>query len=353
MNNDLILTCKINDSLGQSTVYNNYKIKSMKKYIILRISLLAIVFTSCTKEEVNDLAFDITTDLPAAWIYTVKDSVKFNISGNPDVIYFYSGENGFNYDNRDRTSRSDGSLKLSFQIRVDNVDGFAALASGNFKVVASTNFTGVYSTSADLNVAASADSATLNAANWVDITNRFTIPTSGTPSLFYNSGEASINDLITNPNNPIYIAFLYKGNSTGALGANGITIGSLLFYNKYADGTQVNYNLVPGGTVSTVWKVVKAANSLNSWATSSTQLKFTSALTTAYSEDWALSNAFFPNLAIPDKAVPIKNVTNSPISQFRYKFSKPGDYKVVFVGSNNGVSNQKVKIKTFVITVNP
>jgi len=115
----------------------------------------------------------------------------------------------------------------------------------------------------------------------------------------------------------------------------------------------VNYNLVPGGTVSTVWKIVKAANTLNSWATSSTQLKFTSTLTASYSEDWAISNAFYPNLALPDKAVPIKNVTNSPITQYRYRFTKPGDYKVVFVASNNGASNQKVKIKTFVITVNP
>jgi hypothetical protein len=330
---------------------NNYI--QMKKYIILHISLLVILFASCKKEEVRDLDFEVTTELPAAWIYTIKDSVKFNVSGNPDVIYFYSGENGYNYDFRDRTSRNDGSLKLSFQIRVDNADGFAALASGNFKVVASTNFTGIYSTSPDLNVATSADSATLNKANWVDITNRFTIPTSGTPSLFYNSGEATINDLITNPNNPIYIAFLYKGNATGALGANGITIGSLSFYNKYTDGTQVNYNLVPGGTVSTVWKIVKAANTLNSWATSSTQLKFTSTLTASYSEDLAISNAFYPNLALPDKAVPIKNVTNSPITQYRYRFTKPGDYKVVFVASNNGASNQKVKIKTFVITVNP
>jgi hypothetical protein len=84
-----------------------------------------------------------------------------------------------------------------------------------------------------------------------------------------------------------------------------------------------------------------------------TQLKFTSSPTTDYSEDWAISNGFSPSLAIPDVAVPIKNITNKPINSYKYKFPKVGDYKVVFMASNNRPNSIKPKIKEIYITINP
>jgi len=154
-------------------------------------------------------------------------------------------------------------------------------------------------------------------------------------------------------NHPLYFAFKSDGNSFGNLGANGITIGSLSLTSAYSDGSNTSYNLVPGGTVSTTWKVLKLANTLNTWATSSTQLKFTSTPTNLYSEDWAISNGFSPSLALPDVAQPIKNISNKPISNFKYKFTKAGDYKVVFMASNNTPNSIKVKIKEIYITINP
>jgi hypothetical protein len=122
---------------------------SIKVFFILLVVLLSI---SCTKEVNNEVIFDVTT---ASKTYKLTDSVVFNITGNPDVISFYSGEAGRSYDNKDRVSRTDGNLKMSFQIRMDSLSGFTAISSGNFKVLASTNFTAAYSTSADLVVAAS------------------------------------------------------------------------------------------------------------------------------------------------------------------------------------------------------
>jgi len=241
---------------------------------------------------------------------------------------------------------------MSFQIRMDSLAGFTAVSSGNFKVLASTNYTAAYSTSADLVVAASLDSAMVNKATWVDISSRFTLPKTGIINTFYLSAEASLSDLIKVPTDPIYLAYQYKGNPTGNLGANGITIGSPVLFNTFSDGSTVNYNLVPGGTVSTTWKVLKSANALNFWATSTSQLKFTSPATALYSEDWAISNAFYPNIAVPDNAVGIKNISNNPISSYTYKFTKAGDYKVVFVASNNRPDNINVKIKEVNITVN-
>ena len=318
-------------------------------HIFLLFSFVIILLNACKKEEADDFTFDVSVDRNS---YSLADVVKFYISGNPDVIAFYSGEPGRNFEYKDRTMRNDGVLNLGFQLRCDSMAGFKAITNGNFKVLASTNFTGAYSTSSDSSVAASQDSAMTSKATWVDITSRFGLPTTGTISTFYNL-SADVSDLTKGSTNPIYFAFKCDGNSFGNLGANGITIGSLKLTSSYSDGSATNYNLVPGGTVSTTWRVLKLANASNSWATSSSQLKFTSTATTSYSEDWAISNGFSPSLAVPDVAVPIKNVTNKPFKSYEYKFPKAGDYKVVFMASVNRTNSIKVKIKEIYLTINP
>lgn len=320
----------------------------MKK-IYSFLVLIVISFNACQKEEAPDVNFDVTVDNN---IHSLADTVQFNFTGNPDVITFYSGEPGRNFDYKDRTIRTDGIFKLGFQIRCDDPTGFTAIANNNFKVLVSNNYLASYSTASDINVAASQDSAMVNKATWIDVTSRFSLPSTGTISTFYTV-LADLSDIARTSVNPLYIAFKCDGNSFGSLGANGITIGSLSLSSAYADGTVANYNVVPGGTVSTTWKILKLANTANSWATSSTQLKFTSAATSVYSEDWAISNGFSPSLAIPDVAVPIKNITNKPISSYRYKFPKAGDYKVVFMASNNRANSIKPKIKEIYLTINP
>ena len=312
-------------------------------------SFIIISFSACQKEQAPDFTFDVKIDKN---VHNLSDTVVFSIEGNPDVITFYSGEPGRNFDYKDRTVRTDGVFKLGFQIRCDDPSGFTAIANQNFKVLVSNNYLASYSTAADLNVAASQDSVMVNKATWIDVTSRFSLPSSGTISTFYTV-LADLSDIAKTSVNPLYVAFKCDGNSFGALGANGITIGSLALSSTYADGTVANYNVAPGGTVSTTWKILKLANTANSWATSTTQLKFTSALTTNYTEDWAISNGFSPSLAIPDVAVPIKNITNKPLTSYKYKFPKVGDYKIVFMASNNRANSIKPKIKEIYLTVNP
>lgn len=324
----------------------------MKHINFIILSIVVLFLVSCEKSSTEDVNFSVsTTDTT----FRVSDSVRFVITGNPDVISFYSGEPGNNYDFKNRTSKEGGTLNFSFQTRVDNVDGFTALAAGALKVLVSTNFKGTYSTSSDPLVAGSADSAMTNSATWTDISSRFFIPATGATSTFYNSNEAEISDLVTSSSDPINIAFKYSAPTTGALGANGITIGSLSMYSTFPDGSTTNFNLVPAasGGISAIWKPVRAANVANSWTFSSTQLKYISSLTTAFSEDWAVSNSFFPKTAIPDKARTLKNIANNPLTNYAYKFSTPGRYKLVFVGSNNRVNEQKEVIKEITLTIKP
>ena len=319
-------------------------------YIILFV--LIIFLFSCRKNNTEEADFTVST---SDTTFRVSDSVRFVFTGNPDVISFYSGEPGSNYDFKNRTSKEGGTFNFSFQTRVENVDGFTALASGALKVLASTNFKGTYSTSVDPLIAASADSAMINSATWTDITSRFFLPSTGVINTFYNSNEADLSNLVTSSTDPLNIAFKYAAPVTPALGANGITIGSLLLYSSYPDGTTTNFNVVPAavGGISPIWRIIKAANVANAWAPSSTQLKYTSTLTTAFSEDWAVSAPFFPKTAIPDKARTLKNISNNPLVNFAYKFSTPGRYKLVFVGSNNRVNEQKQAIKQIILTIKP
>jgi hypothetical protein len=319
-------------------------------YIILFILIIFLV--SCRKNNTEDVNFTVVT---SDTTFRVSDSVRFAFTGNPDIISFYSGEPGSNYDFKNRVSKEGGTLNFSFQTRVDNVDGFTALAAGALKVLVSTNFKGTYSTSSDPLIAGSADSAMTNSATWTDITSRFFIPATGVTNTFYNSNEAEISDLVTSSSAPINIAFKYIAPTTPALGANGITIGSLLLYSTFPDGTTTNFNVVPAasGGVSAIWKPVRAANVANSWTFSSTQLKYISTLATAFSEDWAVSAPFFPKIAIPDKARTLKNISNNPLVNYAYKFSTPGRYKLVFVGSNNRVNEQKEVIKEITLTIKP
>jgi len=324
----------------------------MKKifFKIIIASLTTIVCFSCTKEKLDDAVLEVTT---AKNTYKINEPIQFNFTGNPEIISFYSGEPGKEYQFKNRTTRNDGILKFGFQTRVDNTAGFAALASGSVKILLSTNFTGNYSTLTDPLLAGSADSAMVNAATWTDITSRFFIPTTGTVATFYPSNDITISDLIIDPNKPIYLALKYAAPTTGSLGTNGITIGAFVFYNTFPNGTITNYTIAPGGSVSSVWRVIRAANIDNAWSTTTTQIRFNSLLTAQYSEDWAVTNAYFPSVTTPDKSTPIKSITDNKLSNYTYKFTVPGTYKVTFVASNNRVYGSNEIFKELTLTITP
>lgn len=324
----------------------------MKNKLIIAFALVGFstLLFSCKKEVLEDVTFDVTTD---SLTYNLKDTVLFKFTGNPDNISLYSGESGNVYDYRNRTVKEGGEINFSFQSRAQNADCFTLMGNGSLRVLVSTNFPGIYSTSTNPLIAASADSALVNAANWTDVTSRFNIPSTGIINTFYNSNVINIADLVQGSTVPLNIAFKFSSPTTPTLGANGITIGSLVLTSSFPDGSTANFNVVPGGSVSSTWKIVRAANTANSWATSTTQLKFTSSPTTDYSEDWAISNAFYPRIAQPDKSIAVKNISNPQLVKYAYKFKKAGTYKVVFVASNNRVYGQNEVAKEITLTIKP
>lgn len=327
----------------------------MKKNLFIYIALFSAsaALISCQKDKVDNVEnFNVYT-AGSITTFRVGATVNFVLTGNPDNISFYSGEKGHEYEFRNRISRNDGDLRFSFQTRAQNSACFAALAGGALKVYFSNNFPATFSTLTNAVLANSQDSALLNNSNyWTDITNRFTIPGSGTASVYYPSGDTSLNDLITNPDFPCTIAFKMITAAHGSLSTNGITLGYMNFYSKFPD-TTVKHNLEPGGSTGKIWKTVNAANSLDSFYKTSTSLKYLGGTASTYSEDWAVSTSYNVTAYPSDIGVPIKNISNNPLTTFSHRFTQPGTHKVVFVASNNRVSGRTEIVKEMTINVLP
>jgi hypothetical protein len=71
----------------------------MNKLIYSTLTIISIsTFFSCQKETLSEVSFDA---IPSSTSFKVGDSVKFTLTGNPDVHSFYSGEEGNNYINKE------------------------------------------------------------------------------------------------------------------------------------------------------------------------------------------------------------------------------------------------------------
>ncbi|HEY0670102.1 MAG TPA: DUF5017 domain-containing protein, partial [Sphingobacteriaceae bacterium] len=151
----------------------------------------ALFMASCDKDlkvaEAPD--FDVTTESNT---YKAGDKIKFNIKGgDANLIAFYSGEPLNDYDYR--TGRiiniADTGATMSFSSSVQT-----GSQADQLSVLYSTNFNGDYS-----------NLASVKAAAWVDITDKFKL---GTSNKFVASGTLDISNLVVH-GKPIYFAFKY------------------------------------------------------------------------------------------------------------------------------------------------
>src|SRR5688572_10251951 len=97
-------------------------------------SLISIdLFASRAKEKVEAPDFEVST---ASLTYKAGDSVKFKISGNPDNLMFYSGEQGHKYELRQRDS-AENDLQIEFKSLVQ----FGVIYQ-NLQLMVSNDFNG-------------------------------------------------------------------------------------------------------------------------------------------------------------------------------------------------------------------
>ncbi len=303
----------------------SYKIKKMKKLYYF-ITFIIIGFSSCIKEEVEQPTFDVST---TSTTYKVGDTVRFNFKGNADIISFWSGEDGTNYDNKERTLLTGGKVEMSFTSRVE-----FGRQERNLQVFLSNNFSGIY------------NAAEIEKATWIDITDRFEYATSTT---VFPSGIKDISDLLL-PGKPFYIGFKYVGQAVvGTNTQRTWTVNALSVTNTFS--TNKIIQLMSQATASYLF--VDIVNPTNAWGFNGSALIFRPASATTESLDWAITAPIIADRTNPDVGVGIKSFADNRLSSYEYVYRTPGTYKVVFVVSNATVNGQEKAVKEMMLTINP
>jgi len=262
--------------------------------------------------------------------YKVNTNVIFKFKGNPDQIYFYSGEVGKKYENRQRTNASNATNVFSFNSSVSPNN-----ALRNLSVLLSNDFNGIM------------DSTSIYKASWKDISSRITWASTSTP-LF--SGIIDVTAFQTE-RDTLYIAFKYLRDSP-SLQASRWTLSNFVWNNIFPEGKIYPYNTNTNDIRLAGFQALSIKGATIKWAINST-LMINEGLSTNLSsleEDWVISKAFNMSRIAPDLATPIKN-TSQLITNYAYKFTSPGIYNVVFVASNVNISGTQEVQKALTIQI--
>jgi len=304
--------------------------------LIAGILVLSVI--SCNKVTLstpND--FNVTT---ASATYSIRDTVSFVLTGNPDYISFYSGEPHSKYAlSNVHTLQADSNI-LSFSTATTAAGGTQPLTANNVLLLASTDYNG------------SPDSASIRKATWKDISSRANWATTTTTVV---SGNIHVEDLTTDTL-PVYLAFKYFADTakSGYLSRKWIlSTFSLKSYFKdttYALGT----SYTTGGFYST-----SIANPFDVWVYGNTS-SITQTLTfnapasgSLPDEDWAISRPFNLSLYPPDLGVYVKNAGDNSVSLYKKRYMKPGTYTATFVAKNQNSSQAYQVVKQVTLTITP
>lgn len=312
----------------------------MKKRVFIILTVVGILsIMGCDKSmvtvepDLNVTNYSVTDGVDS--VGNVIKNVSFNLTGNADLISFYSGEVLRDYAFRNGRVLSFSSLQLSFSTTWQY-----GTQLNQFSVMASTDFNGTYTLE---NIAA---------ANWIDITNRFTLATNRGSTTSMPSGVVDVTDLKVE-GKQLFIGFKYVHRPTTGSHATW-RIRDLLL------AGQTNLGLTTMATQTTAgWVIVNGGpdgtpNASQIESGSVINLRGTASNTTTEAESWAITKAFNTSKEDlgPDKPINIKRYIDPQLSKYTYSYKQPGEYTVAFWGQNSTSEKQSSVVKTLKITIN-
>jgi hypothetical protein len=286
------------------------------------------LLTNCRKLEVATPDFNVS--LPAT-TYKVGDTLRFAFSGRADNVVFYSGEPGFNYQFRDRSS-AEGIPQLDFTSYLQNKGQLNTL-----KLLLSTDFNGNY------------DSAGIQQATWSDLTDKAILST-GTDNT--PSGPIDLSDY-AKQNKPVYFAFRYQGYYSDVLKQPAWSVRTFNISNLTPDGkrSSIAINREIG------WAAVDFKNPTVTWAVPvSGQVTINGTIANSTKEendDWIVSRPFDLRSVTPDAGVSVMDLGSALIDEYTYIYNRPGTYKVTFVAFNHSVDEHRELVREMEITITP
>jgi len=304
------------------------------KLIIALFITTGIAMAGCNK--VNIVAPSDFTVTTAKTTYSIRDTVLFTFTANPDQIIYYSGEPNHNYANINRTSAQEDSTILNFSTTTTAASATTQpLSSNNVSVLASTDYSG------------NLDAANIKKATWTDITGRAKFATTTTAVA---SGNVHLEDLTTG-SKPLYIAFRYVADTcTSASQSRKWVVTPLTIKSFFKDTTNVLAGNMQTGGFNNIYSI---SNPNDIWVFANTSLTFNAPVVgSAKDEDWAISRPMDLSVITADQGVVLKN-TSVLVSQYKYVFKKPGTYTVSFVGKNVSSDGAATTVRQITLTINP
>ena len=296
----------------------------------LYILLLAGIISSCSKEiEVDAPEFNVEVEKLS---YKVGDTVRFNFSGKPENITFYSGKPGADYNFRERTEIEGGIPQIDLITQY----GGGGTQVNSLRLMVSTD------------LAAHTKDAVL-AADWKDITIRAAIApnTTITPS-----GTIDLSDIVK-PGKPLFVALKFVGATDPDKAAGTWIFRGFNATTKLASGTELPIaNFLNAG-----WQGFSIKNDANTWIF---RPQYPDAVVLGggknapESEDWYVSKPLFFTKVAPDTGTPIQYISGNRLDHYDFfGYDQPGTYTVTFVASNASVDQQKSVVKQLQITITP
>lgn len=270
------------------------------------------------------------------------DALKFDFTGEPNMLTFYSGQSGAQYANRNKT-KAEGDVTLGFTTKANYAKNF----KGILKVYVSTKFPGMTGDAAK-------DKANiLNMDNWVDITSQCAMPAKLGEQVVTES--IKLNDY---KGKPFYLAFRLKYDkversskyvidnlSIKRAEPSGTTeLGTLKTLKFSAYDCLVNGDpyVCKGGDTKDAddegnierqnlrWNLQyqPSLGMINISAMGSPGVKVSN-------DDWAISECIDLSSVKPDKGLPIKGRNGMYPTSYQYKYTTPGTYTVTFVSADD------------------
>lgn len=306
----------------------------MKRYISFTALLVLFVLQSCEKKEIIPLNFEVHSDKNS---YKAGEPVTFQISGNPEQLTFFSGEEGHKYAYRERTKAVPHAITLEFAS--NRRYGSDAQQPNSLRLLVSQRFSGIYQADA------------ITEGEWVDITDAFTLSgIQANDATYTPSGQVDLSKLAAlgfnlDPNALVYFAFKYSGHTGSTQPRWWINLFSLNTL------TTEGINLPIANLQSAGWTSIGLQNSSVSWLLSTSGLRFQGgAATIASNLVWAVSKPLDLTSVTPDKGVALKNMSTR-MNSYSYTFTRAGTYEVTFVGNNINVYGENPSVKTVNIEI--
>lgn len=292
--------------------------------ILMMYLMLAILCVSCMKEDIASADMEVRTDASS---YKVGDTVIFRFEGAPDNIVFYSGENGHNYELKDRVY-ADNDLQVDFKTLVQ-----WGVIYDNLKLLVSNNFSGIYT------------KEEVDKAAWTDISDKavFSTGQDNTPS-----GTVSLKSYLSSVDTgSIYLAFRYTDFQKPQ--QNRWVIRSFNAVKVSPEGVQTNV-----ATISNAgWNAISFLNDSKVWTISATQLlMYGGVASDTDNDDWVITKGFKVKESIADKGVALKNISSN-LREYKYVYKTPGVYKAVFETSSVWYSGHKEGYAEVTINIQP